>query len=233
MDKAHRIPLEWQQRKIKISVIGAGGTGSFVLAGLARIDNAIRELGHQQGIQVATWDPDKVERPNISRQLFFEQDLGQNKAKVLTHNVNMAYGLDWKAAPIRYDGHGFEDIVISCVDTKESRREISDIISQDIYLIDCGNEKDYGQVIVGIKDNKEIPFPYDEFPDLIAKGKESETSSCSLAQALEGQELLINQFVATHCLQIVWEMLRYAKISKRGYFINLETGTTRSLKVYE
>ena len=227
----YTVPLEWQSRTIKISVVGAGGTGSFVIAGLARIDNAIKELGHEYGLSVTAWDPDRVERPNIGRQLFFEQDLGRNKARVLINNVNLAYGLGWDAMPDKYQGHGFEDIIISCVDTKRARRTIGRSLPQDAFIIDCGNERDFGQVIIGKLKDEALPSPYDEYPSLVAGGKEDNRASCSLMEALEGQELMINQFVATYCLQIIWEMLRYAKISKRGYFINLSKGTTRSLKL--
>lgn len=59
-------PSSWFSRRVNIDVIGAGGTGSEILASLARIDHAIRELGHP-GLKVKAWDGDKVERPALSR----------------------------------------------------------------------------------------------------------------------------------------------------------------------
>ena len=46
---------------VTVSVIGAGGTGSQVVTGLARMSVALQALGHP-GLHVTVFDPDTVTR---------------------------------------------------------------------------------------------------------------------------------------------------------------------------
>lgn len=52
---------------VTVNVIGAGGTGSQVVTSLARMDTALRKLGHP-GLFVRVYDPDTVGESNIGRQ---------------------------------------------------------------------------------------------------------------------------------------------------------------------
>ena len=69
--------------ELSVAVIGCGGTGSQVLTALGRMNYALRQLGHP-GLQVAAYDADIVTEANCGRQLFAEQEIGHNKAEVLT-----------------------------------------------------------------------------------------------------------------------------------------------------
>ena len=71
---------------VNIVVAGAGGTGSQIVTGLARLDRALRALGHPAGLAVQVWDPDRVSEANVGRQLFFDSDVGQYNCDVLVHN---------------------------------------------------------------------------------------------------------------------------------------------------
>ena len=64
---------------VSVHIIGAGGTGSQVATNLARMDMALRALGHP-GLHVTVFDPDTVSEANIGRQLFSESEIGLNKA---------------------------------------------------------------------------------------------------------------------------------------------------------
>ena len=81
----------------------AGGTGSQVATNLARMDMALRALGHP-GLHVTVFDPDTVSEANIGRQLFSESEIGLNKAVALVTRINVssaAHG--WRrTAVIRY-----------------------------------------------------------------------------------------------------------------------------------
>ena len=114
------------QRQIRIVLIGAGGTGSQVLTGLARCHLALLGVGHPYGIHVTVYDPDTVSESNIGRQLFSPADIGQNKAVVLTTRLNMYYGMGWDALPEIITGESVihADMVIACVDTRKARRDI-------------------------------------------------------------------------------------------------------------
>ena len=53
------------QHPVTVNLIGAGGTGSQVLTCLARLDAALRGLGHP-GLFVTLYDPDIVTEANIA-----------------------------------------------------------------------------------------------------------------------------------------------------------------------
>ena len=208
-----------------IALIGVGGTGSLVLSGLVRLNHAIRQLGHP-GIEVNVYDPDFVTEANIGRQLFTSDEIGQNKAQCLVNRYNLGFALDWNAYPEKYLKLNYQNqILISCVDSKASRKEIAATIQGNtgVYLIDSGNDGNFGQVLIG-NGSKELPMPYKIQPDLV-KGKEIRNApSCSLAEALSYQDLFINQWMATAILQLVWQMFRRGELTYRGFYINLETG---------
>jgi hypothetical protein len=70
------------------------------------------------------------------------------------------------------------------------------------------------------------------FPQLKRKRrKEDNTPSCSLAEALERQDLFINQSVATFALQLLWQFIREGGLNIHGYFINLETGKVTPMPI--
>jgi len=51
------------------------------------------------------------------------------------------------------------------------------------------------------------------------------------AEALERQDLFINQSVATFALQLLWQFIREGGLNIHGYFINLETGKVKPLPI--
>ena len=70
------------------------------------------------------------------------------------------------------------------------------------------------------------------FPELMnARLKEDNTPSCSLAEALERQDLFINQSVATFALQLLWQFIREGGLNIHGYFINLESGKVTPIPI--
>lgn len=44
-------------------------------------------------------------------------------------------------------------------------------------------------------------------------------------EALERQELFVNQSVVTPALQLLWQMLRHGRLDWHGAYINLKSGT--------
>lgn len=153
---------------INVALIGCGGTGSQVLTGLGQIHASLRAMNAQdncrcQGLRVIVYDPDIVTPFNVGRQLFYESDIGLNKAECLVGRVNMAYGTKWQAKAEDYrkgsDRYGTfkPDIVITCVDTASARRDLHKILwesqasyyDQAEYWLDCGNLATVGQVVLG------------------------------------------------------------------------------------
>lgn len=171
----HRVDLELLQNVVRVKLIGAGGNGSQMLNGLVQLHLGMKALGHPSGLVVETYDPDKVTDANVGRQLFSPADVGQYKAIVLTHRLNMFYGLNWKAFPYAYEGPKFSpnmapdvtDILITCVDTARARREIGRAIDRTTngglkgltprYWLDLGNQRFIGQVILGQPNHHPTP----------------------------------------------------------------------------
>lgn len=240
----HLLPPRYVEELVSVDIVGCGGNGSQMLTGVARLDRALRALGHP-GFVVNAWDPDTVSEANVGRQLFSPADVGLNKAAVLVHRLNAFYGLDWASNSTRFFAHDESALVITCVDTARARVEIGDSIhgrAGPVYWMDLGNRNADGQVVLGqvlprhIKPAKDapllLPTVLDLFPEM-ARGTvaDDDAPSCSLAEALERQELFINQAVVTQALAILWTLFRFGRISWHGAFVNLRTGRTQPLPV--
>lgn len=155
------------------------------------------------------------------------------------------------------------DLLITCVDTAKARREIHEAISRKeratpLYWLDLGNRQQDGQVILGqpIAWTREINPPghygqpidcpahpmnprrlrtvVEVFPELLDRRlREDNAPSCSLAEALEKQDLFINDHISRWALQLLWSLFRRGEIAHHGYFINLESGSVNPLPVPE
>ena len=108
------------QHPVTVNVIGAGGTGSQVLTCLARLDTALRGLGHP-GLFVTVYDSDTVTEANIGRQLFSPSDTGLNKAQCLVTRVNNFFGNGWRAGQHHHHLHGQRQVTARPVEHAESR----------------------------------------------------------------------------------------------------------------
>ena len=219
--------------KISVTLAGCGGTGSQVLVTLARLDTALRGLGGD-GLKVDVFDPDKVSEANAGRQSFYDCDIGRNKAEVLVNRLRMCFpGFEAKAHPVKFDQIFDFSILITCVDSRKSRREIFKLRRKSrpsLYHIDCGNGSNYGQVILG-DGSPELPWPEQAAPELIAKGPEDDTPSCSMAEALERQELFVNDYAARIAGTLLWNLLRHGCTEIRGAYYNLDPIAVNPIKI--
>jgi hypothetical protein len=55
--------------------------------------------------------------------------------------------------------------------------------------------------------------------------------SCSLAEALEKQDLFINSALAQLGCDLLWKMFRHGMTEQRGLYLNLETMTVNPMPV--
>jgi PRTRC genetic system ThiF family protein len=229
---------------ISVNLIGAGGTGSQLLTALARINLALNTLGHA-GLHVRVFDDDLVQPANLARQLFTENEVGLNKGVALINRINRFFGTNWKAVPERFTKgkNSSANITICCVDTIGARIEIDEILhakskngqrDANIYLLDFGNSKDSGQMVlstVGELKQPEsknfetvgmLPSLLEDYREMLFSGAEQDsTPSCSLAEALNKQDLFINSALANMGASFLWQMLRVGMIESRGFFLNL------------
>jgi len=241
MAKAHTTDGRLLDDVIRVLLIGAGGTGGQVACQLARLHTALLALGHPGGLHVTIVDGDEVSSANIGRQNFYAGDVGQNKAECLVNRLNLCFGTNWRAC-VEYleDSDNLPlgtNIVIGCVDSRKARRTIKTILAKSTlwsYYFDCGNSSTNSQVLLGTNPNREkgrLPLPFEVAPELIAEGIEDNSPSCSLAEALAEQDLMVNQITANWALQMLWSLFRHGGLDYHGVFINLETGQVRSLPI--
>ena len=209
---------------VMIDVYGCGGTGSHVLNGLARMAKALHDLNHP-GIHVTAYDPDLVSHDNVGRQAFFDADVGLSKSKVLIERINLYFRQRWRAVKSKASGSSRADIIIACVDTKESRKKISKAkYKKGAYIIDCGNARASGQVLLG-QYKGDLPFPY---TDELTEGTEPDEPAC--VDQYYRQDLYINTMIAGHALHFVWTLFRRTSLDTKGVFLNLESGITNPIK---
>jgi PRTRC genetic system ThiF family protein len=232
-------PASWTNSPIRVAVVGVGGTGSQIVTGLSRLHIAMLSLGHPCGLEVCAWDGDNVSPANIGRQLFSPGDIGRNKAAVLINRINAYFGLHWAARSEKFSLRSHDKIphlVITCVDTAAARREIFEYINDAAakrhtppsLWLDCGNSQKSGQVMLGKFSEKhggDLPLMEQLLPEIFDPSiPEDNRPSCSLAEALESQDLFINQAIATYAGQLLWTLIRQGELSICGYWINLAEG---------
>ena len=87
---ARVLPKEFT--KLKIYLIGAGGTGSFAAMNLARVSFELGRIG--KTVEINIIDPDIVESGNIPRGNFCAAEIGSFKAQTLATRITLAWGLE-------------------------------------------------------------------------------------------------------------------------------------------
>ena len=147
------------------------------------------------------------------------------------------------------------EIYISCVDSVKSRFDIAEILNelkidkgyyrnQCKYWIDFGNSQFTGQVILSTIGNirqpnsdkyetvENLPFITEEFGELLKISElEDDTPSCSLAEALEKQDLFINSTLAQMGSSLLWNLFRNGLTENRGFFLNLKNFHSQPIKL--
>lgn len=235
---------------VPVVLIGAGGNGSQMLTALARIDHALLALGHP-GLQVTVFDADHITSANLGRQLFAPCEVGMNKAEALIARTNRFFGTSWKSVSRYFDQSSGSTsrhraaIYISCVDSAAARFAIADIIGhleaqqyyhscKPCYWLDLGNAEQTGQAILAtIGEHRQpasdrfrtiahLPFVTDEYGEILRSQDDTDLPSCSLAEALERQDLFINPSIVQPAASLLWRLFRQGYVQQRGFFFDLE-----------
>ena len=243
----HYFPLASTHSPVEVDLVGCGGTGSAVAGRLVYLNQTLLALGHP-GISVTVYDPDYVTDANVGRQLFYREDVGHPKATILVTRINQCTGFSWVAEPRRYPGsHDHRaSLVITAVDTGKARATIGHFLQRVgrdlVYWLDCGNSQQNGQVILGTprainqperKDAIDrLPTVLDLYPEIADPKREKDSGpSCSLAEAIEQQDLYINQFVALEASQLLWFAFRRGYIDYSVSYVSLQPRNTRVLPI--
>lgn len=246
---------------ISVNLIGAGGTGSQMITALARMSHALTELNHaglsvrlwdddvvtesnlgrqlfaesELGLHKSVALINRINR-------FFGTDW---KAETQKFERNILNKLPEIAGA---------SIYISCVDNVKTRFEIAEILSKmghsgyysnrPRYWIDFGNSQNTGQVILSTIGNinqpnsekyetvENLPFVTEEFGELLKQSEiEDDAPSCSLAEALEKQDLFINSTLAQMGSSLLWNLFRNGMTEYRGFFLNLKNFQSQPIKL--
>jgi hypothetical protein len=160
-------------------VIGCGGTGGRLIELLAQTIMSDQKLAPNKYYDMYVIDADNIEMKNLSRQSFYEFELGMNKADALATRCNLLYGTSITAITQKITQDNTQEIInmfgpsankgsandpfiiFDCTDNMEARKSI-DFMYSELYNnyskrylhVSCGNEFDYGQVILS---NSRLP----------------------------------------------------------------------------
>lgn len=200
---ARVLPKEYT--KLKIYLIGAGGTGSFAAMNLARVLFELRRIG--KAVEMTIIDPDIVMSGNIPRSNFCSAEIGRFKAQTLAERITLAWGLEvsYSNEKLDFERHlksnrnGFKEltVLVGCVDNHLARREIHRVLEEsnkynshnapEYWWIDGGNGKFSGQVLIGSEVGKEKAA---EFFSSRTICKKLPAPSVVHPELLENQEIL-------------------------------------------
>ncbi len=164
---------------------------------------------------------------------------------------NRFFGTDWNSISTTYSGNP-ANIIITCTDNIISRLYVHDALKikpdryvhpyeKFIYWLDFGNSHSSGQVVLGstnikqpiskkFKTVKRLPLVTELF-DYTKLEEQESGPSCSLAEALQKQDLFINSTLAQLGCGLLWKFFRECMIDYHGVFLNLDTMKTNPIKI--
>lgn len=246
---------------IAINLIGAGGTGSKVLTALMEMNHSLVALGHAGlSVRLWDDDRVTSANLGRQRFAQSEVGLYKSVALINRANRFMGTAWKAETVKFAKDNFGKQPkntqgtIYISCTDSASSRFEIAEILNlnstrrhhRDMpkYWMDFGNSNSTGQVLLSTvgeipQPNSEkfetvesLPFVTEEFADLLKELETADdTPSCSVAEALEKQDLYINSALAQMGCSLLWNLFRQGMTANRGFFLNLKDFRTMPIPV--
>lgn len=243
---SHSLTPELLRRPVRVLVVGCGGNGSAITAGLPYLHQAMLVHGHCGGLDVTLMDGDMVSATNCVRQPFSHAEVGHPKAVILVSRVNLFWGLNWHAIPAHfYTDTNVDrvDILIGCVDSRAARRIIAEKVTGRLsnvsYWLDLGNHSTGGQFVLGQPWNwqnkrsaSRLRTVAELFPELIEPSLDNDGQpSCSAIEALERQEPFVNATLANHALALLARLFRHGSITHHGAFVNVAGSRVQPLAV--
>ena len=213
---------------VKVIIIGAGGTGGYVIPHLYRIGFVA-----ERSMRILVCDGDVVEEKNLIRQNFVEQDVGRNKAQVLAERYSAAFGIECEYIPrfveseeelfqltvpdfFKSSYRGIPEtqrvILLGCVDNNKSRKLCHAVFAKqkDLIYIDSGNGEHTGQVVCGVRKNgRTITKPVAGiYPDILQGDEKFPTElSCAERSVSAPQSIAANLFASTIVASILYQLI--------------------------
>ena len=134
-------------------IVGVGGTGSLLARDLPKL---LIGLDHKMILV----DGDVVEKKNMERQSYQEQDIGENKAIALSSKINTFYNTHCEALSrylvkdeiLEYCRLNFEytPVIIGCVDNDNTREILEKTFNElgNVIYIDSANGEYEGNIYI-------------------------------------------------------------------------------------
>jgi len=242
----YRLDNSFAQGHFTVTVVGCGGTGSFVAEGLARLLPPRADL--------VLIDCDRVEERNLVRQNFTRDELGHFKSEALAKRLSRPYRLPvaYSTLPVMMTELRCPGLIIGCVDNGPARREIAERLrgrglawvggySQSVprelqsgprlvtsgWWVDAGNAESYGQILIGNTDRAifegdtclGLPLPTTQRPELLREAPPQR--NCA---DIPEQGPMINQVMAALALEVVRRLIEGACPWMQLY-LDLNAGT--------
>lgn len=246
---------------ISVNLIGAGGTGSKVLTALMEINESLIALGHAGlQVRLWDNDVITSANLGRQRFFECETGLYKSVALINRINRCIGSNWKAETVKFEKDSFGRlpekarATITITCADTVGARFGVAEILTEASYRrhhhdepkywLDFGNSQDTGQVLLSTIGEIKQPFsekyrtvaslPYvtEEYGELLKQSEqEDNTPSCSLAEALEHQDLFINSSLTQMGCSLLWNLFRRGMTEYKGFFHNLKDFRTHPIKV--
>lgn len=234
-----------------VTVVGCGGTGTFVAEGLARILPADTRL--------VLIDYDRVEERNLSRQEFFREDIDQFKSEVTAHRLAKKYRrpVAYAVSPLQLTQICYPGIVIGCVDNGKSRGGIANKLGEHspyapqyepygnlvqdgnhkgytkVWWVDAGNGENYGQILIGNARIGQLDQAFDvgsgicgalPFPIIQSPDLLKQVPVVRDCAEIADQEPVINRVMAALTIEVVRRIIN-GTCSWMQLWLDLEAGT--------
>ncbi len=212
-----------KNRPVTIVIIGAGGTGGYVIPHLYRI-----AFTSGRPCRVIIADGDIVERKNLIRQNFAECDIGENKAEVMAERYSEVFGIETEYIPdfieseeqlcdlLDVRGRWNEPkpigILIGAVDNNRSRVMCHNVFQKldDIIYIDAGNGEYTGQVVCGVKQSGQVMSKPAArvYPEILTDVEKFPSElSCAERSVSAPQSIAANLFASTAVAAMLYYLL--------------------------
>ncbi|HEU4327837.1 MAG TPA: PRTRC system ThiF family protein [Roseiflexaceae bacterium] len=241
-------------KSISIVQVGAGGTGSFLLRGLARLARHCRDTGGPE-LNIYVVDADVVEPKNVGRQLFGDADVGKNKAQVLSARLNAVFGIQICAIPQMLEGQqnikGESEygILVGAVDNAAARRAMGWLLgwynNEFKVWVDCGNEEHAGQVCAGttMEDHglqgclslrsvcSALPAAPMIYPNLLVDPPPRPREDCAAAVLENAQSLNVNEMIAGVATQYLYQLVVARRLTTYRTTLDLASMTMSSRQI--
>jgi PRTRC genetic system ThiF family protein len=219
----------------RIVVVGTGGTGSYLVQGLAKMI-----AGYRLQVKVTLVDPDVVEERNCARQNFSPWEVGQGKAEALAFRLNQQYGLDWgfvrEEGEKRCNRHDPNRLIVTCVDTVAARKPFMGCGP----WLDLGNGVETGQALYGTTENVKnlaaevkgwdktphvgsLPSPFLAFGMVKLKSPRKKAPACADTPFAE-QGVFANEWAAAAGLTILHQLLVKGELMTPAIYFDTAKG---------